>query len=141
MPHDAAGAIQPSATKMAPVEGAPKKATIRLIVAYTKGREPHTDIVKDMIDVAIAQTTSRPATAAWATCTSSSPTLMRPIISSGRHFEDVYRFRNKGDGYSMRSTTCVPSTAPTLPSLLVDDPSATDYRSHRPRSRRCLHRR
>ena len=93
--------MQPPPTKMAPVEGAPKEATIRLIVAYTKKAASHyTDIVKDMIDVAIAQTNqSFRDSGAGNVHVKLAHAYETDYVESGSHFEDVYRFRNKGDGY------------------------------------------
>ncbi len=93
--------MQPPPTKMAPVENAPKEATITLIVAYTKKAASHyTDIVKDLIDVAIAQTNqSFRDSGAGNVHVKLAHAYETDYVESGSHFEDVYRFRNKGDGF------------------------------------------
>ena len=94
-------AEQPPPMKMAPVEGAPKDATITLIVAYTKKAASHyTDIEKDLIDVAIAQTNqSFRDSGAGNVRVKLAHAYQTDYVESGSHFDHVYRFRNKGDGY------------------------------------------
>jgi hypothetical protein len=65
-------AVQPPPMKPAPVEGARKDAEISLIVAYTKkAASQYTDIVKDLIDVAVAQTNCARSTPPTSPCSSS----------------------------------------------------------------------
>ena len=92
---------QPPSMKLAPAEGASKDATITLIVAYTKKAASHyTDIVKDMIDVAIAQTNqSFRDSGAGNVHVKLVHAYETDYVENGSHFDHVYRFRNKGDGY------------------------------------------
>jgi peptidyl-Asp metalloendopeptidase len=110
--------------KPAPAEGAPKGATINLIVAYTKKAASHyTDIVKDMIDVAIAQTNQSfrdsgidnvhvKLVHAYET----------DYVEKGSHFDHVYRFRNKGDGYMDEIHDIRAKYGADVAVLVVDDP-------------------
>ena len=115
---------QPPPMKPAPAEGAPKEATINLIVAYTKKAASHyTDIVKDMIDVAIAQTNQSfrdsgidnvhvKLVHAYET----------DYVEKGSHFDHVYRFRNKGDGYMDEIHDLRAKYGADVAVLVVDDP-------------------
>ena len=87
--------------KPAPVEGATKDATITLIVAYTKkAASRYTDIEKDLIDVAIAQTNqSFRDSGAGNVHVKLAHAYETDYVENGSHFDHVYRFRNKGDGY------------------------------------------
>jgi hypothetical protein len=84
-----------------PAKGAPKDATINLIVAYTKKAASHyTDIVKDLIDVAIAQTNQSFSDSGVDNVrVKLAHAYETDYVEKGSHFDHVYRFRNKDDGY------------------------------------------
>ena len=117
-------AEQPPPMKMAPVEGAPKDATITLIVAYTKKAASHyTDIEKDLIDVAIAQTNqSFRDSGAGNVRVNLAHAYQTDYVESGSHFDHVYRFRNKGDGYMDEIHDLRAKYGADVAVLVVDDP-------------------
>jgi hypothetical protein len=117
-------AMQPPPTKPQPAEGAPKDAEIALIVAYTKKAASHyTDIVKDMIDVAIAQTNqSFRDSGAGNVRVKLAHAYETDYVENGSHFDHVYRFRNKGDGYMDEIHGLREKYAADVAVLIVDDP-------------------
>ena len=117
-------AMQPPPMKPAPVEGAPKDATITLIVAYTKKAASHyTDIVKDLIDVAIAQTNqSFRDSGAGNVRVKLVHAYETDYVENGSHFDHVYRFRNKGDGYMDEIHGLRAKYGADVAVLVVDDP-------------------
>jgi hypothetical protein len=117
-------AMQPPPMKPQPVEGAPKDAEISLIVAYTKKAASHyTDIVKDMIDVAIAQTNqSFRDSGAGNVRVKLAHAYETDYVENGSHFDHVYRFRNKGDGYMDEIHGLREKYAADVAVLIVDDP-------------------
>ena len=117
-------AEQPPPMKPAPVESAPKDATITLIVAYTKKAASHyTDIVKDLIDVAIAQTNqSFRDSGAGNVRVKLVHAYETDYVENGSHFDHVYRFRNKGDGYMDDIHDLRAKYGADVAVLVVDDP-------------------
>jgi peptidyl-Asp metalloendopeptidase len=107
-----------------PAEGTPKDTTIALIVAYTKKAASHyTDIVKDMIDVAIAQTNqSFRDSGAGNVRVKLVHAYETDYVEKGSHFDHVYRFRNKGDGYMDEIHDLRAKYAADVAVLVVDDP-------------------
>jgi hypothetical protein len=104
--------------------GAPKDATITLIVAYTKKAASHyADIEKDLIDLAVAQ-------ANQSFHDSGIDNVRLKVVhayqtdyeESGSHFDHVYRFRNKGDGYMDEVHDLRDRFGADVSVLLVDDP-------------------
>lgn len=88
--------IKPPATL-----SAPEPATIRVIVAYTKAAASrYTDIETDLIPLAIED-----ANQSFRSSGISNVTLelayayQTDYVESGTHFEHVFRFADKGDGY------------------------------------------
>jgi hypothetical protein len=116
--------MRPASLQMAPVEGAPKDATITLIVAYTKKAASHyTDIEKDLIDVAVAETNqSFRDSGAGNVRVKVVHAYQTDYVESGSHFEDVYRFRNKGDGYLDEIHGLRAKYGADVAVLVVDDP-------------------
>ncbi len=117
-------AMQPPPMQPAPAEGAPKDATISLIVAYTKKAASHyTDIEKDLIDVAIEE-----ANQSFRDSGIDNVRLklvhayQTDYVESGSHFEDVYRFRNKGDGYLDEIQGLRAKYGADVAVLVLDDP-------------------
>lgn len=117
-------AMQPPPMKPVPVEGAPKDAEISLIVAYTKKAASHyTDIVKDLIDVAIAKTNqSFRDSGAGNVRVKLVHAYETDYVENGSHFDHVYRFRNKGDGYMDEIHGLREKYAADVAVLIVDDP-------------------
>jgi len=104
--------------------GAPKDATITLIVAYTKNAANHYfDIEKDLIDVAIAE-----ANQSFRTSGIDNVRLKvvhayeTDYVEDGSHFDHVYRFRDKGDGYMDEVHTLRDKHGADVGILIVDDP-------------------
>ena len=115
---------QPSPMQTKQVEGVPKDATITLIVAYTKKAASHyTDIEKDLIDVAIAQTNqSFRDSGAGNVHVKLAHAYQTDYVESGSHFDHVYRFRNKGDGYMDEIHDLRAKYGADVAVLVVDDP-------------------
>ncbi|HEX9882181.1 MAG TPA: M12 family metallo-peptidase [Hyphomicrobium sp.] len=104
--------------------GAPKDATINLIVAYTKKATSHyDDVVKDLIDVAIAE-------ANQSFRDSGIDNVRVKLVHAyetdyaekGSHFDHVYRFRDKGDGYMDEIHGLRDKHGADVAALVVDDP-------------------
>jgi len=117
-------AMQPPPMKPQPAEGLPKDAEISLIVAYTKKAASHyADIVKDMIDVAIAQTNqSFRDSGAGNVRVKLAHAYQTDYVENGSHFDHVYRFRNKGDGSMDEIHGLRAKYAADVAVLIVDDP-------------------
>ena len=115
---------RPPPVKIGPMEGAPQDATISLIVAYTKKAAGHyTDIEKDLIDVAIAQTNqSFRDSGAGNVRVKIVHAYQTDYVESGSHFDHVYRFRNKGDGYMDEIHDLRDKFGADVAALVVDDP-------------------
>ncbi len=104
--------------------GAAKDATITLIVAYTKKAASHyDDIKKDLLDVAVAEANQSfrdsgidnvhvKLVHAYET----------DYVEKGSHFDHVYRFRNKGDGYMDEIHDLRAKYGADVAALVVDDP-------------------
>ncbi len=115
---------RPKEAAAEPSSGPPKDVTINLIIAYTKKAASHyNDIVKDLIDVAIAQ-------ANQAFIDSGAPNVHVKVVhayetdyvENGTHFDHVYRFRNKGDGYMDEIHDLRKKYQADVAALIVDDP-------------------
>ncbi len=122
-----ASMMKPGAERSAmPVmpKGPPKDATINLIVAYTKKAASHyTDIVKDLIDVAVAQTNqSFKDSGAGNVHVKLVHAYETDYVEKGSHFDHVYRFRNKGDGYMDEIHDLRAKYGADVAVLVVDDP-------------------
>jgi len=103
---------------------APKDATINLIVAYTKKAASHYDDIKrDLLDVAVAEANQSfrdsgidnvrvKLVHAYET----------DYVENGSHFDHVYRFRNKGDGYMDEIHDLRDKYDADVAALVVDDP-------------------
>lgn len=112
--------------EMKPVDRAatPKETTITLIVAYTKNAASHYfDIEKDLIDVAIAE-------ANQSFRASDIDNVRLNVVhayetdyeENGSHFDHVYRFRNKGDGYMDEVHALRDEHGADVGILVVDNP-------------------
>ena len=103
---------------------APKDATITLIVAYTKKAASHyVDIEKDLIDVAIAEANqSFRASGIDNVRLKVVHTYETDYVENGSHFDHVYRFRDKGDGYMDEVHTLRDKHGADVAVLVVDDP-------------------
>ncbi len=103
---------------------APKDATINLIVAYTKKAASHyDDIVKDLIDVAIAETNqSFRDSGVDNVHVKLAHAYETDYAEQGSHFDHVYRFRNKGDGYMDEIHGLRDKYGADAAVLVVDDP-------------------
>jgi len=102
----------------------PKDATITLIVAYTKNAASnYFDIEKDFIDVALAE-------ANQSFRDSGIDDVRVKVVhayetdydENGSHFDHVYRFRDKGDGYMDEIHTLRDKHGADVGILIVDDP-------------------
>ncbi len=115
---------RPPPVKIGPMEGAPQDATISLIVAYTKKAASHyTNIEKDLIDVAIAQTNqSFRDSGAGNVRVKLVHAYQTDYVEKGSHFDHVYRFRNKGDGYTDEIHELREKYGADVAALVVDDP-------------------
>ena len=123
--HDAARAGRsPRRMKPAPPKARRKEPTINLIVAYTKKAASHyTDIVKDLIDVAIAETNqSFKDSGAGNVHVKLVHAYETDYVEKGSHFDHVYRFRNKGDGYMDEIHDLRDKYGADVAVLVVDDP-------------------
>jgi hypothetical protein len=101
-----------------------KDATITLIVAYTKNAASnYFDIEKDFIDVALAE-------ANQSFRDSGIDDVRVKVVhayetdydENGSHFDHVYRFRDKGDGYMDEIHTLRDKHGADVGILIVDDP-------------------
>jgi hypothetical protein len=110
--------------KMEAQPGAPKEAVITLIVAYTKKAASHyDDIVKDLIDVAVAETNQSFRDSGIDNVTVKLVhTYQTDYAENGSHFDHVYRFRNKGDGYMDEVHELRAKYGADVAALVVDDP-------------------
>src|SRR5699024_4084604 len=104
--------------------GAPKDVTINIIIAYTKKAASHyNDIVKDLIDVAIAQANQSFAdSGAGNVHVKVVHAYETDYVENGTHFDHVYRFRNKGDGYMDEIHDLRKKYHADVAALIVDDP-------------------
>ena len=112
------------ATVLAELAAAPEESTITLIVAYTKNAaNNYFDIEKDLIDVAIAE-----ANQSFRTSGIDNVRLNvvhayeTDYVEDGSHFDHVYRFRDKGDGYMDEVHTLREKHGADVGVLIVDDP-------------------
>ncbi len=110
--------------KPADLTATPEETIITLIVAYTKKAASHYfDIEKDLIDVAIAE-------ANQSFRDSGIHNLRLNVVyayetdyeESGSHFDHVFRFRNKGDGYMDEVHALRDEHSADVGILIVDDP-------------------
>ena len=102
----------------------PKDGTITLIVAYTKNAASHYfDIEKDLIELAIAE-----ANQSFRTSGIDNVRLNvvhayeTDYVEDGSHFDHVYRFRDKNDGYMDEVHTLRDKYGADVGVLIVDDP-------------------
>ncbi len=104
--------------------GAPKDATINLIVAYTKKAASHyDDIKKDLIDVALAEANqSFKDSGIDNVRVKLVHAYETDYVEKGSHFDHVYRFRNKGDGYMDEIHDLRDKYGADVAMLVVDDP-------------------
>jgi len=121
--HRPAAPQQPSA-KSEKQAGAPKDAEITLIVAYTKKAASHyDDIVKDLLDVAVAEANqSFRDSGAGNVRVKLVHAYQTDYVEQGSHFDHVYRFRNKGDGYMDEIHELRDKYGADVAALVVDDP-------------------
>jgi hypothetical protein len=107
-----------------PSTGPPEDTTINLIIAYTKKAASHyNDIVKDLIDVAIAQANQSFAdSGAGNVHVKVVHAYETDYVENGTHFDHVYRFRNKGDGYMDEIHDLRKKYKADVAALIVDDP-------------------
>jgi Metallo-peptidase family M12 len=103
---------------------APKEATINLIVAYTKKAASHyDDIEKDLIDVAIAEANQSFRDSGIDNArVKLAHAYETDYAEKGSHFDHVYRFRNKGDGYMDEIHDLRDKYGADVAVLVVDDP-------------------
>ncbi len=103
---------------------ATKDATINLIVAYTKKAASHYDnIEKDLIDVAIAETNQSFRDSGIDNVhVKLAHAYETDYVEKGSHFDHVYRFRNKGDGYMDEVHDLRDKYGADAAVLIVDDP-------------------
>lgn len=113
--------------KMIPADRAdgPEDANITLIVAYTKNAgSHHFDIEKDLIDVAIAEVNqSFRASGIDNVRVDVVHTYETDYEEEGSHFDHVYRFRDKGDGYMDEVHALRDEHGADVGLLVVDDPN------------------
>ncbi|MCK5088348.1 MAG: hypothetical protein KAQ88_00070, partial [Hyphomicrobiaceae bacterium] len=119
-----AGPVPSMKMKPADLAAAPEESTITLIVAYTKNAaNNYFDIEKDLIDVAIAE-----ANQSFRTSGIDNVRLKvvhayeTDYVEDGSHFDHVYRFRDKGDGYMDEVHTLRDKHGADVGILIVDDP-------------------
>jgi hypothetical protein len=128
-----ASMMRPEGARPAPLLPLPKRAdhtapakdaTITLIIAYTKKAASHyDDIARDLIDVAVAE-------ANQSFRDSGIDNVRVKLVhayetdyeENGSHFDHVYRFRNKGDGYMDEIHELRDKSGADVAALLVDDP-------------------
>jgi Metallo-peptidase family M12 len=103
---------------------APKDATINLIVAYTKKAASHyDDIEKDLIDLAIVEANqSFKDSGIDNVRVKLAHAYETDYAEQGSHFDHVYRFRNKGDGYMDEIHDLRDKYGADAAVLVVDDP-------------------
>ena len=123
-PHAEPGAASPPMPKAEDNAGAAKDAVITLIVAYTKKAASHyDDIEKDLIDVAIAEANqSFRDSGAGNVSVKLAHAYETDYVEKGSHFDHVYRFRNKGDGYMDEVHGLRDKYDADVAVLVVDDP-------------------
>jgi len=124
MMKPAAGPAPSMKMKPADLAAAPEDSTITLIVAYTKNAaNNYFDIEKDLIDVAIAE-----ANQSFRTSGIDNVRLNvvhayeTDYVEDGSHFDHVYRFRDKNDGYMDEVHTLRDKYGADVGILIVDDP-------------------
>ena len=112
--------------KMKPQDlaAAPEESTITLIVAYTKNAaNNYFDIEKDLIELAIAEANqSFRASGIDNVRTNVVHAYETDYEESGSHFDHVYRFRDKGDGFMDEVHTLRDRYGADVGILIVDDP-------------------
>ena len=120
-PHDAPVLLPERREKKA--EG-PKDATINLIVAYTnKAASHYDDIEKDLLDVAIAEANQSFRDSGIDNVrVKLAHAYETDYAEKGSHFDHVYRFRNKGDGYMDEVHDLRDKSGADVAVLVVDDP-------------------
>jgi hypothetical protein len=103
---------------------APKDSTINLIVAYTKKAASHyDDIEKDMIDVAIAEANQSFSDSGIDNVrVKLAHAYETDYAEEGSHFDHVYRFRNKGDGFMDEVHDLRDKYGADVAVLMVEDP-------------------
>lgn len=103
---------------------APRDATINLIVAYTKKAAGHfDDIEKDLIDLAIVEANqSFKDSGIDNVHVKLAHAYETDYAEQGSHFDHVYRFRNKGDGYMDEIHDLRDKYGADAAVLVVDDP-------------------
>jgi hypothetical protein len=130
---DASMMVRPSAhepypanrsQKMQAPAGAANPAVITLIVAYTKKAAAHyDDIVKDLIAVAVAEANQSFRDSGIDNVTVKLVHAYETdYVENGSHFDHVYRFRNKGDGYMDEVHDLRAKYGADVAALVVDDP-------------------
>jgi hypothetical protein len=112
------------ATVLAELAAAPEESTITLIVAYTKNAaDNYFDIEKDLIDVAIAEANQSFRTSGIGNVRLNVVHAYETdYVEDGSHFDHVYRFRDKGDGYMDEVHTLRDKHGADVGVLIVDDP-------------------
>jgi hypothetical protein len=120
----AAAAAPPMKMKPADFATAPEDVTITLIVAYTKNAaNNYFDIEKDLIDVAIAEANqSFRASGIDNVRLQVVHAYETDYVEDGSHFDHVYRFRDKGDGYMDEVHILRDKHGADVGILIVDDP-------------------
>jgi hypothetical protein len=129
--HTRSAAVPPAAPQGEPgkrgeVEGAIEKVIIDVIVAYTpKAARNYTDIRREVVDLAIAQ-----ANESFRRSNLGNIELrlvhayQTDYVEQGEHFDHVWRFADKGDGYMDEIHGLREKYHADVAVLIVDDPAA-----------------
>jgi len=119
-----AGAVPSMKMKPQALARAPEEVMITLIVAYTKNAASnYFEIEKDLIDLAVAEANqSFRASGIDKVRLKVVHAYQTDYEEDGSHFDHVYRFRNKGDGYMDEVHELRDRFGADVGILVVDDP-------------------